>query len=262
MKIAIAGKGGVGKTTVAALLTRAYAARGLSVIAIDADPAACLAAALGLPAELQERLLPISGMSDLIKERTGADKGAYGTYFRLNPKVDDIPDLYTVKYKGYRLLRMGAIDGGGSGCICPESALIKALVTHLMLQRDDLLIMDMDAGLEHLGRATAKAVDHLLIVVEPGSRSIETARQIVQLARDIGIETFSLVANKVRGAHDLAFLDRNRRELELLGTLPYLPEVIRADQEGLCAYDAVPSLAHTIAPIADALAESQRSVQE
>jgi CO dehydrogenase maturation factor len=253
MKIAIAGKGGVGKTTVAALLTRTYTAQGFSVIAIDADPAACLASALGLPLELQQHLLPISGMSDLIKERTGAEKGAYGTYFRLNPKVDDIPDVYSVRYNGCRLLRMGAIDGGGSGCICPESALIKALVTHLLLQRKDLLIMDMDAGLEHLGRATAKAVDHLVIVVEPGSRSIDTANQIVQLAKDIGIEQCSLVANKVRGPDDLAYVHKNRGGLELLGALPYLSEVIRADQDSLCAYDAVPPLAHAIAPIADAL---------
>lgn len=253
MKIAIAGKGGVGKTTISALLARTYASRGFHVIAVDADPAACLGAALGLPAELQRKLVPISAMSDLIKERTGAEKGAYGTYFRLNPRVDDIPDLYSVQYEGIRLLRMGSIDEGGSGCICPESALIKALVTHLMLHQNDLLIMDMDAGLEHLGRATAHAVDHLLVVVEPGMRSIDTAGQIVKLAHDIGIQHVSMIGNKVRGPEDLEFLNRNRGELPLIGVLPYVPEAIRADQEGCSIFDASPVLAQHASSIADQL---------
>ncbi len=253
MKIAIAGKGGVGKTTVSALLARCYASRGFQVIAVDADPAACLGAALGLPAELRQKLVPISEMSDLIKERTGAEKGAYGTYFRLNPRVDDIPDLYSVQYEGIRLLRMGSIDEGGSGCICPESALIKALVTHLMLHQHDLLIMDMDAGLEHLGRATAHAVDHLLVVVEPGMRSMDTAGQIVKLAHDIGIKRLSMIGNKVRSPQDLEFLNRNRGELPLIAALPYVAEAIEADQQGRSIFDASPLLAEHVARIADLL---------
>lgn len=253
MKIAVAGKGGVGKTTIAALLARTYANRGFHVIAVDADPAACLAAALGLPAELQRKLIPISAMSGLIKERTGADKGAYGTYFRLNPRVEDISELYSVQYAGIRLLRMGSIDEGGSGCICPESALIKALVTHLMLHDQDLLIMDMDAGLEHLGRATAHAVDRLLIVVEPGMRSIDTARQIAHLARDIGIQRLSLIGNKVRGPEDLRFLHENQGEIPLVGALPYVSEAIQADQQGTSIFDAAPLLARHASELADAL---------
>jgi len=253
MKIAVAGKGGVGKTTVAALLARLYASRGSSVIAVDADPSACLGAALGFPPALQEQLAPISGMSDMIKERTGAQKGAYGTYFRLNPRVEDIPELYSVEHRGVRLLWMGTVDVGGSGCICPESALIKALVTHLVLQRNDMLVMDMDAGLEHLGRATAHAVDHLLIVIEPGRRSVDTAQQIARLGREIGIGQISLIANKVRGQEDLNFLEKNCGELSLLGTLPYLPEVIQADQDSVGVYDAAPRLAEQIAGIANTL---------
>jgi CO dehydrogenase maturation factor len=253
MKIAVAGKGGVGKTTISALLARNYANRGFNVIAVDADPAACLGAALGLSPELQRKLVPISAMSDLIKERTGADKGAYGTYFRLNPQVDDIPDRYSVQHQGIRLLRMGSIEQGGSGCICPESALIKALVTHLLLHDKDLLIMDMDAGLEHLGRATAHAVDHLLVVVEPGMRSLDTARQIVHLAQDIGIQRLSMIGNKVRGAEDLEFLDKNRGELRLIGALPYVPEAIWADQEGVSIFDAAPVLAQRTLEITNAL---------
>ncbi len=195
-KIAVAGKGGVGKTTLAAILARIYAEDGLSVIAVDADPAASLGYALGLPRELQDKVTPISKMDDLIRERTGAEPGSYGTYFKLNPQVDDIPETCSISFKGIKLLRLGSIELGGSGCICPESAVLKSLVTYLILHNNEVLIMDMDAGLEHLGRATAGAVDDLLVVVEPGRRSMETALKIAQLANDIGVLNISLVQIK------------------------------------------------------------------
>jgi len=252
-KIAVAGKGGVGKTTLAALLSRIFAGRGQSVIAVDADPAACLGFALGLPPELQAKVTPISEMSELIEERTGAKPGSYGTYFKINPRVDDIPERFSVQYQGVRLLRLGTIDRGGSGCICPESAMLKSLVTYLILHRDEQLILDMDAGLEHLGRATASAVDHFLVVVEPGKRSMETAHQIAKLAADIGIKTVALVANKVRGEEDRRFIEENRGSLPLLGYLSFQPAAIKADQDGASIFDAVPQLAREAGEIANAL---------
>jgi CO dehydrogenase maturation factor len=178
----------VGKTTLAALLAMIYAEEGRPVLAIDADPAACMADALGLPEDLAAQLEPIGEMEDLIYERTGARPGASGGFFSLNPRVDDLPERFSVTHRGVRLLRMGAIDLGGSGCICPESALLKALVTHVILYRDDVLILDMEAGLEHLGRATASAVDAFVTVVEPGRRSLNTAQQIAMLAGHIGVK--------------------------------------------------------------------------
>ena len=252
-KIAVAGKGGVGKTTLAALLSRIFAGRGQSVIAVDADPAACLGFALGLPPELQAKVTPISEMSELIEERTGAKPGSYGTYFKINPRVDDIPERFSVQYQGVRLLRLGTIDRGGSGCICPESAMLKSLVTYLILHRDEQLILDMDAGLEHLGRATASAVDYFLVVVEPGKRSMETAHQIAKLAADIGIKTVALVANKVRGEEDRRFIEENRGSLPLLGYLSFQPAAIKADQDGASIFDAVPQLAREAGEIANAL---------
>jgi len=167
-----------------------------------------------------------------------------------------------VEHQGIRLLHLGSIDQGGTGCICPESALVKALVTHLFLRSNDLLIVDMDAGLEHLGRATAGAVDHLLIVVEPGRRSLDTAQQIARLARDIGIRQMSMIANKVRTADDRQFIEQNRGSLPLLGVLPYLSQVIEADQDGAAVCDTVPQLAHEIAEIARALNGSKATEGE
>lgn len=156
MKIAITGKGGVGKTTLTALLAQAYADRGRQVLAADADPSPCLAGALGFPAELRARLRPIAEMDELILERTGARPGQLGGFFTLNPRVDDIPERFSVVHRGVRLLEMGSVDLGGSGCICPESAMLKTLFTHLLFRKDDILMLDMYAGVEHLGRATVE----------------------------------------------------------------------------------------------------------
>ena len=204
MKLAISGKGGVGKTTFAALLIRSLNRDGKRVLAIDADLDANLAAALGIADA--EKITPIADMKDLVFERTGAQPGSIGGYFSLNPKVDDLPEALSAKLENIKLMRLGGVSKGGAGCICPESSLLKALVRHVVLQRDEVVVMDMEAGIEHLGRATAKAVDKLIVVVEPGRRSIDTAGHIEQLASDIKLNNIAVVGNKIRGPKDEAFL--------------------------------------------------------
>jgi CO dehydrogenase maturation factor len=253
MKLAIAGKGGVGKTTLAALLAYIYAGDGQRVIAIDADPAASLANALGLPAELAAQARPIAEMNALIEERTGAKPGAVGGYFSLTPRVDDIPKRFSVSHRGIQLLRMGSIRGGGTGCICPESAMLKALVNHLVLYQDETLIMDMEAGLEHLGRATAGAVDAFIAVAEPGRRSLDTAQRIRQLAAEIGVKTVYLVGNKVHDEGEAKFIQNNAAGLTLLGYLPFDPAAGEADRSGQAVFDAAPRLVQAAGEIAGKL---------
>jgi CO dehydrogenase maturation factor len=242
MKLAITGKGGVGKTTLAALLAQAYADAGREVLAVDADPSPCLAGALGFPPELRQELHPISEMDDLIYERTGAKPGTIGGFFTINPRVDDIPERFSVVHRKVRLLEMGAVDLGGSGCICPESAMLKTLFTHLLFRKDDILILDMYAGVEHLGRATVDFVDAMLIVVEPTRRSLGTAAQIKSLAHDIGLTRLWLVGNKVRNDEEIAFLEAESPSLPILGTIPADLAVQEADRLGVAVYDYVPDL--------------------
>lgn len=251
-KIAISGKGGVGKTTLAALLAHIYAERGRSVVAIDADPAGGLAEALGFPAELVAQVTPVAEMEDLIFERTGAKPGSSGGFFSLNPRVDDIPDRFSISHEGIRFLRLGAIESGGSGCICPESALLRALVTHLLLYRDEMMILDMEAGVEHLGRATAQAVDTFVVVIEPGRRSLKTAATVRRLASDIGIDQVCAVGNKVRGEGDWAFMEEHS-PVPLLGYLSANAELTEADLRGAGVFQAAPHAVEQAREIAQAL---------
>ncbi len=227
MKIAISGKGGVGKTLLSATLAKIFVESGYSVVAIDADPAPGLAATLGVPDA--DKITPISEMKDLVQERTGSRPGETGSYFRLNPKVDDIPEKFWREQSGVKLMVMGQLKRGGSGCYCAENILLQALVSHLLLERDEVIILDMEAGIEHLTRATAKAVDVLIIVVEPGHRSVETALKIRQLATDIRLTSIVVVGNKIKSDKEKDFLVNSLPGFKFLGFIPYDQAIIDSD---------------------------------
>ncbi len=235
MKLAVSGKGGVGKTSFSSLLIRSLNASGRHVLAIDADPDANLAMAVGIQGA--ERIVPISEMKELIIERTEAQPGGIGGYFKLNPKVDDLPEKLSARFENIKLMRLGGVKKGGAGCICPESTLLRALVTHVVLARNEVVVMDMEAGIEHLGRGTARAVDKLLVVVEPGRRSIDTAEHIRHLASQIGLTQIMIVGNKIRGKHDEAFLRKHLSDFDFLGFIPYDEKLIEADLAGMAPYD-------------------------
>jgi CO dehydrogenase maturation factor len=253
MKLAITGKGGVGKTTLTSLLAYLYSSEGRTVLAIDADPSPCLGVALGFTPEALTGLKPIAEMGDLIYERTGAQPGTTGGYFKINPRVDDIPDRFTVSRQNIKLLELGAVKMGGSGCICPESVLLKQLVSHILLRRNEVVLLDMYAGVEHLGRATASAVDAMIVVVEPTSRSLGTATQIKALAGDIGLKRLFLVGNKVQSDEDRSFLQTHTPGLPVLGYLPYTLQVQEADRQGAALWDVSPDMVQAVKTIAAAL---------
>lgn len=251
MKIAISGKGGVGKTTFSALLIRTLNAAGKRVLAIDADPDANLAAAIGIPDA--DKIIPISEMKELVEERTGAKPGSIGGFFRLNPAVDDLPEKLSARLENIKLMRLGGIQKGGAGCICPESALLRALVTHIVLARNEVVVMDMEAGIEHLGRGTARAVDRLLVVVEPGRRSLDTAAHIRNLAREIGLENMGVVGNKIRGERDEAFLRSHLADFEFLGAVPYDDRLIEADLTGRSPFETDSAAVRAVAELVERL---------
>lgn len=249
MKLAVTGKGGVGKTTVVAGLARVFADRGQKVLAIDADPASNLALALGFSKD--QRLTPISAMKELIEERTESKTGSMGGFFKLNPRVDDLPDKYTLIKDGIRLMVMGTVQKGGGGCVCPENVMVRTLVAHLLLGRDEVVILDMEAGVEHLGRATAQAVDKLIVVVEPGQRSLEVAQKIRHLAADIGLKNIGLVGNKIRKQADREFLLERMPEIPFLGFLSYDSKIVEADLSGEPPYKDNPEFLRVMAEIVE-----------
>jgi len=258
MKIAVSGKGGVGKTTLSAMLAAALGLKGRNVVAIDADPDANLAAAFGLPPD--KHPVCLAEMRELIAERTGA-KDAYGGYFKLNPKVDDIPDEYSAKIGSIRLLTLGGVSRGGQGCMCPAAALVKALLTHLILGSDDDLIMDMDAGIEHLGRATTKSMDALLVVIDEGAWSVQTAHRVRALANDIGLSSLAAVVNRVHASTDLDAVRSSLDGIPIVGTIPYdhrlLGGIVRgADHPALKPADVLTDLL----PHIDSILQSVRAM--
>ena len=260
MKLAVTGKGGVGKTTFVAGMARVLAERGQKVLAIDADPASNLAMALGFPKD--QRLTPIAEMKELIEERTEAKPGSMGGFFKLNPRVDDLPEKYTLEKDGIRLMVMGTVQKGGGGCVCPENVMVRTLVSHLLLVRGEVVILDMEAGVEHLGRATAQAVDKLIVVVEPGQRSLEVAQKIRRLAADIGLKNIGVVGNKIRKEADREFLLSHMPDFPFLGFLPYDSRIVEADLGGIPPYQDNPEFLREMEGIVDRLdpGESAKSI--
>ncbi len=252
MKIAVAGKGGSGKTTLSAGLCLAFAEEGRPVLAVDADSNNCLGYALGFPQETLDKVVPLSEMTETLKERAGmAEKGGY---FLLNPEVEDLLDTHAVKHNGIRLLVMGTVTEPGGGCVCPESVVLRALTRHLV-SRDEAVILDLEAGVEHLGRGTARHVDWLLIIAEANQTSLRTATRIASLAAGLGIPKVGVVANRVRKPTEEEEIRRALEKLPLLGTIPYDPLLENA---AVLPWGKDETLRKAVAEIKAALAADKR----
>lgn len=261
MKIAVTGKGGVGKTTLSSTLARLYAAEGRKVLAADVDPDANLGLALGFSEEKLESITPISKMRKLVEERTGASEENFGKFFKLNPKVDDLPEMLAKEENGVKLLVLGTVETAGSGCVCPEHVMLKCVISSLILGIDDVVIMDMEAGLEHLGRGTAGCMDHFIVVIEPGARSIQTYKNVKKLAGELGVKDVRVVANKVRDEEDERFIKEHIPAEDLLGFIHYNKQVIDADRKGISPYDVSPAAVDEIRKIKNVIDRTARKAE-
>jgi CO dehydrogenase maturation factor len=237
MKIAVTGKGGAGKSTVAGILAHLAKRDGKTVLAVDADPDAKLAFALGIPEPERIQIVPIAQREDLIEERTGARRKEYGQIFKLNPHIADVADRFSYPFQGIHLLVLGGIEAGGSGCACPENVFLRHLLSHIILERGEFVIVDMEAGIEHLGRGTAQGVDRMLVVVEPTAQSVATALSIVSLARQIGLRELRFVGNKLASEADRTYLSQRLDGHSFVGWIPYAETIRHADRDGLSLID-------------------------
>jgi CO dehydrogenase maturation factor len=240
MKIAVSGKGGVGKTTISSMIVCALAARGKPVLAIDADPNGSLAEALGYDQEKEGRIIPLIERKQLIEDRTGSVPGDMGGYFVLNPRADDLVEKFSVEVNGTRVMVMGGLKEALTGCYCSENALLRSFLRHLMVERDEWVILDMEAGFEHLTRGTAQSVDILLVVVEPGARSINTAKKITALARQAGISQIGYIVNKVYDVDRIGDIAALLGSDDILAEIPFEAQAIDADLKGAVPYAACP----------------------
>jgi CO dehydrogenase maturation factor len=262
VKIAIGGKGGVGKTTVCAALAKLFAEDGFDVLAVDADPASSLASAFGIPQEQTPE--PLIKMKALIAERTGTTKDAIGTYFKLNPKVSDLPEKFWVEVKGLKLLILGAITQAGSGCACPEGAFLKAMLTHSILHRQEVVLVDLAAGVEFMGRASVQGIDALLVVVEPGARSIETANNIAQMAKEMGIKSVAAITNKITDNSQIETINAQLTDITIHANIPYNSALQQADLQRKSIFEADPQLLEQLKTAKNQLMDlvSERSGEE
>jgi CO dehydrogenase maturation factor len=227
MKLAVAGKGGVGKSTIVALMARVLRDDGKKVLVIDADPDMNQASILGIPNTIS--ITPVSELKELIAERTGTEPGTPSPFFTMNPKVDDIPETYCISHQGVKLLTMGTIKKGGGGCACPENAFLKSLLAHLIISGKEWVLLDMEAGIEHLGRGTALGVDMLVIVVEPGRTSIDTAYRIKKLADDLGLKRCGIIVNKIQSDQEKTFVRNNLASFKILGWIDISDDIRKLD---------------------------------
>ena len=235
MKIAVTGKGGVGKSTIVALMARILRDFGNKVFVVDADPDMNLAGILGVPESYS--ITPIIELKELMAERTGTEVGKPAPFFTMNPKVDDIPEKYCVEHQGIKLLVMGTVQKGGGGCACPENAFLKSLLSHLVIARKEWVILDMEAGIEHLGRGTALGVDEMVIVVEPSQASIDTAKRIKKLSSDIGLTHLRIIGNKIQNSSEKKFLVENLIDFESIGFLDFSDEIKKINMKEASALD-------------------------
>ncbi len=232
MKVAISGKGGVGKTLIAGGLARGFVERGLKTIAIDADSSPNLGLTLGLNAEETRKLIPISENTPLIDSKTST---GYSGVYNLNFNVDDIVKQYSVLTPlGANLIVMGTVHSMGAGCMCAPTAVIRALLRHLVVERNEAVVLDLEAGVEHIGRGTAREVDALLIVADSNLKSLEIAKHIHDLAASAGMKQLFLIGNRVMNETQRQaiqdFADKNG--ILVLAFVPWDPKVIEADMLG------------------------------
>ena len=225
----------MGKSTIAAAVALNLAKRGQKILALDADADANFASALGIPKSV--KINPISAEMKLIEERTGVKVNEYGKIFKLNPEVSDVAEKFGVNHNGVNLVVLGAINKGGGGCACPESTFVKTLVTDLILYKNETLVMDMEAGIEHLGRGTAMGVDVMIIVVEPGKRSIDCAETVIKLSGQIGLNKFIIVGNKIVSDGDKKYIEAELPGREII-FMPYSNNIREADRDGVSVLDA------------------------
>lgn len=224
MKIAVCGKGGVGKSTVSAFLIQALLEKGKKVLAIDADPSPHLGRLLGFK---QENITPIAHMKELLNERSQRD----GPFYNLNPKVDDLPEKFMLKKGKLNLMVLGAIEQGGAGCACADNAVLRNLLNMLLLSDNEDIVLDMEAGVEHLGRGTISSVDHILIVVQPYRGSMETAKKIKKLASDLKINSLHIVANGCQDKNDERFIEETCG-VSPIGVFPFSSKAREAERKG------------------------------